>query len=657
MSSEICIFEHEPTITDQDPTHLPLFNYRKEDINKSRELIGNVDLLVRQRQTNVGYWERNHDRVIIIKDKLIKTQNGLSEHAVNLINSITVSLAFLKMKEDLQPHCLSEQECSDFFRLFLQFNNLQSINTIRPGEKQTTDDEILYNMFYKSTGDYYQRYILPFTQRYFKNPPSWFKGTKMEFYDLVSKFFSFTDLLNPELQNKTLAQTAKDIEANKHNMEQTGRPLKICFGLTFPNNMPDWLIESENTAFNVSEVTSELNVDQKELEDVFVQLEVNTKRSKTIIDSYSTKFQRARRWLNDRYSQVVSQPDNLGDLVILLHKFDTKFLEGFGKTQEQFISDFVHSLDRIKDRETLSLWIENIFNIANIITQGKITKEEKDTLQTFLLGIGYQATELTKNNFRKLREDNKKGFNRLAFDLAPLIQKLGSEDLNLILEYTNLCKEQDGNELIYFIADVIAQNIQHLSQQDLEQPLLNKSFVAYKEFLGKFIRKNINWLFNQYQEKMNIKSFNVVNNDSIPAVAITNQTTELMNEFDAEVRKTEQCGLTGWQVFYSVNKEDRESSLVEIPGGSFEDRSNFLQHFFATHGISCSVKSSSIIHTLGWRTESPDYVEQIAHRKEVKGEDWKKIKRGSVRIFYQMSKEDRRVVFFVHQKQDWSYNF
>lgn len=52
----------------------------------------------------------------------------------------------------------------------------------------------------------------------------------------------------------------------------------------------------------------------------------------------------------------------------------------------------------------------------------------------------------------------------------------------------------------------------------------------------------------------------------------------------------------------------------------------------------------------------PTEMEQVVPTIIVKGEEWKKIKRGSVRILYQMDPESRVVVFFVHQKKDWSYN-
>lgn len=97
--------------------------------------------------------------------------------------------------------------------------------------------------------------------------------------------------------------------------------------------------------------------------------------------------------------------------------------------------------------------------------------------------------------------------------------------------------------------------------------------------------------------------------------------------------------------------------MEELSGESLEDIETQLENILNKHRISCSIKLSSVVNTLEWITTIPKEVIQIMIRESINGLDYLKIKRGNVRLFFQIDSDKKQLRFFVYQKQSLEYHF
>jgi len=114
--------------------------------------------------------------------------------------------------------------------------------------------------------------------------------------------------------------------------------------------------------------------------------------------------------------------------------------------------------------------------------------------------------------------------------------------------------------------------------------------------------------------------------------------------------------LLDWRVVFDVNKNG-DTRMEELEGDSLDALESRLEELLIKHRISCSIKLSSVIHTLEWAAGLPQEVLQLMIRETVNGQEYLKIKRGNIRLFFQINQSQKRLVFFVYQKQDKSYHF
>jgi mRNA-degrading endonuclease RelE of RelBE toxin-antitoxin system len=119
-----------------------------------------------------------------------------------------------------------------------------------------------------------------------------------------------------------------------------------------------------------------------------------------------------------------------------------------------------------------------------------------------------------------------------------------------------------------------------------------------------------------------------------------------------------QGNLAGWQFFYTTNRTSEQSHLIEIEGQTTEELERNLHRFITDRKISCSIPAGSIVNAFEWLvTEVPKETEQTRMGMQINGEYFKKLKRQRVRIIYQMSPSEKKIIFFIHKKQDWGYGF
>lgn len=97
--------------------------------------------------------------------------------------------------------------------------------------------------------------------------------------------------------------------------------------------------------------------------------------------------------------------------------------------------------------------------------------------------------------------------------------------------------------------------------------------------------------------------------------------------------------------------------MEELSGESLDDIEAQLEDVLLKHRISCSIKLSSVVNTLEWITTLPKEVVQVMIRETINGLDYLKIKRGNVRLFFQIDNEKKQLRFFVYQKQSLEYHF
>ncbi|CAN5185387.1 hypothetical protein BH09PAT1_BH09PAT1_1210 [soil metagenome] len=190
-----------------------------------------------------------------------------------------------------------------------------------------------------------------------------------------------------------------------------------------------------------------------------------------------------------------------------------------------------------------------------------------------------------------------------------------------------------------------------------------------KKFRKKWLRDNWEWVYSQTKEgiqhqrerlatRQHVTIFQKSNNEQIVhAEALPAKAEQFTEETNQEIAALAAGNLSGWKIYYAHDRRTDADHLELLPGESMEEREEALSNFIGTNNISCNIKPGSIVNALDWLVEVPDGVEQLRHKKTVGKEEFKKIKRGDVRLLYKVDRDEQKIVFFIHQKKAYSYHF
>ena len=100
-----------------------------------------------------------------------------------------------------------------------------------------------------------------------------------------------------------------------------------------------------------------------------------------------------------------------------------------------------------------------------------------------------------------------------------------------------------------------------------------------------------------------------------------------------------------------------ETGREQVVGKTLEEYEESIDALFQKSGRAISIKTSSMVRALDWFLGIPEEFLRIWPKEEVDGVEYYKVKRGAVRIFCHLDRNNQEMTFFPYQKDDMAYHF
>lgn len=463
------------------------------------------------------------------------------------------------------------------------------------------------------------------------DPPVWFDGNRLDWARLMISY-----------SGMELAET------QRVRAKGTGFILAANFA---QGALPDWYLERAEEQPTCQKVLREMQEDADEISKANALRDRLARDVTYITNEGGAKANKSLARFITRSGDVVGEVTNMHELILkilMYNRIDLGFddpreyerqAEAQGKT---YIGDWqnlamarVEEFGNVLRPEFVALYLERIFKEAGMRdVHDSLTDQDREFFAQYIASFDGAS------DFAAYRITRKNAFKAFNYDLRPFFSLLGADDLDYLLE---LSRDQVKHEdLLWEIADLVSTKA---SAADGNQKL----FEDIKEFGKRWLVRNWATLaysfFNRFGARRTDGGENEVEVEPFLPV----------EEAEEERVDFNLGNLAGWALLYTptMTRNDTE----DIGGTSLDDRGVLLQRYLGTRDIACTVKISSVIRTIDWTVVMPPEIEKRRGQKIINGEVFKKTKRGPVRLLYQIDRDKKKFVFFVHQKTDWLYGF
>ena len=574
-------------------------------------------------------------------DKLRAAKSDLSIEYDQIAMIQNTSFLYISLYEIGQKNGWSKEQIAEAFEAQLKFYNEISVAAKELVRRRIKGFSISNN-----------RQAVAARDRLAKRKPDWYQNDLKSWLNFMHDEFS----IQSDIRSRLVADICPT------SIGQSDRTYRV----TAENLVPEWLSDTRRddqgempTLETVENDVVEDEYAKKRLVDEFLYLESKCEHlAQLAADRGRKTIERNTRRMRD----LLPVPSNLPQLLMFMADTDgvvyynldpdrisamtpaeinSTALAGESK-EEWLIRRFAQNAEM--SEELLRVYLKKKFDELKIF---EVSTEQRIRLVGALLA-GADKTELMA-----LRNEDKKAFQTINFDLRPMLGSVPDEvmqDLQSRL-VDNPFVSQD--QLIGQLSSTIVDYFWSTSQ--------SREVIKLKEEYRKF---SINWLKNNWREayaglyvhlhrKAAFQSETEENEEGKSlSVEVVSQTAEI----ETEIREAKIGGLAGWQILFDVNKNG-DPHMEELSGESLDDIEAQLEDVLLKHRISCSIKLSSVVNTLEWITTLPKEVVQVMIRETINGLDYLKIKRGNVRLFFQIDNEKKQLRFFVYQKQSLEYHF
>ena len=483
------------------------------------------------------------------------------------------------------------------------------------------------------------------------NPPGWFEGNLTSWRRFVGSHSNLASYLNSDdVQGIFLHGSNQRIS----KLREYFLSRKAAVGITFRGKFPEWYSEKNDVLPEKEKVEKELIEDINEIRLINDGLRSIGGQCAYLATSVGEKNQRANDRLAGQGRSVFPNFEHFSDLILFRRVADTDApnLNIARDSLETAIKSYVDSDSILVDQEPIALFIERE------LKEGKIIQSAQDPIDSHFVSLFQAALESIKaqrkdgskaEQFENLQKTEKKAFDALQHHLKPFLEILPDDEMSLL---EDLLSESEGKPIELFIWD-LARSLSSNMKEKHDQ-LRPGSLINLQRRTTSFLRNHSIWAYNELQESLAGKEQAATNFESYGQPI-----SDVQNEMETAGQEIEQGNLAGWHIFYTLNKANNDpKNLVEIGGKTTSEREQNLKKFVTESKISCSVPPDSIMRTFEWHvTNFSKEVEQMKATIVVGNEEYKLIKRGDVRLFYQMDGEKKHFIFFILQKTAMTYGF
>lgn len=616
------------------PTELTLFRNNQVENSKKvdkSEYLRSVLLVNYNHAVNIS--REFQEREKKVRTKTVDVVSLEFEHA----SYISASASYLKLWEEFSKHNISQQDFKEYFIkcFYINSETVTRLDQKDWKEKERANMEIVINSKSKV------RNREKIAARVAGKPPVWFNGNTSEWIKKIATDSIFSALFDATINPYIAAEVTSVI------------------GFTEHESIPDWMENLDTKNPSLEEVELELSDDQKELG----YLKAHTQKMKNSLermrDFYFDQFIKTVKKSEEFRRSMMPVNTRMSDIVSFLHAVEDRSefkIETWGSNPSpedlrksgvgyaEWIDKYYKSLNELPaSEEFIAIWMENKFKEAGLNVSTIITEDIAEELTLF--------EERDEEKLKTYKESNKKMYYNLNNEINPLL-RLASVDEREYLK--QLIKESQGLSLesvIWEFSYLISRN-----QFDANDRNQEKSFKEIKRTGELWLRRNWMWAFNELrrassnEEKSEERQFAAGDGEDQEIEKLDQQ-----NEEDAISEK--EGTLSDWDIQYSTNRRIQGSGLVNIHGNSLDEKQERLEELLLKEGHQVSIKSSSVINALDWVATIPDEIYYMMPKMNVDGVDFTKVKRGAVRLLLKRDKENKNIVFFLHQKKAMNYRF
>lgn len=633
------------------PTTLNLFHHKDPEMDM---LKGKVAAVL-QLGENINRTELSLNKLSLAKDarldRLNQTKTELSEQLINTMSSATYGAVYLKMRDELPD--LSPNDFMKFFNLCLRINTLsskQTINSVGTRGSQATLLKSLSRMHAGRTSLENDKTL----DRMIMDPPEWFSGNKKSWQMFVMHHANFTVYLNPDLFQSLASHPSSLLSKDIFNREET------LLGYTKEGEFPDWVLERSGimpppieSGPTKEEVEEELAEDKEQEIKIIEAHKKISEQGDYLVSTSAEKAQKATERLRKLTREVFPSFQNFSDVVLFAKVAGTEAvnLNIGGSSLDAAIKIYTSPASPeyvLTNQEPIALFIEKK------LKEGKIIQSAQDPIDTHFINLfsaafgnikAQQKDRSEVSEFETLRATNKKAYNVLKDDLKPFVGILTADDISLLYDLLSESKDKPMELFIWDLAGAVSSNFKKNGHMPNSRALQDLG-----KFSASFLRNHSRWAYQQLQEGLAGK-----NQEPAPTNMVT--VSDVQEEIESTTQEIAQGNLGGWQIFYTDNRSLDERHLIEIGGQKLEEREEALKIVLLKEANLPSIKIGSIIRAFDSLVTVPKEVEQVRVKKDIGGDEFKKLKRAGLRIFYDMDPQEKRLIFFLHQKQAWKYGF
>lgn len=635
------------------PTSLHLFRFREDELPDVQRIVQGASKLKGNFSTVRRYYGRLDVELGARFERLNATIFDIRSQNKDLASSRSASEAYLRMYGELPQRGASPQEIMDFYSMCLEINTRFGTQ-IEQGEIKTFGTNIKSPVNRKLANQKYTTLVSEIAP----DPPSWFGNNLQAWKLFVGDRANFARYLNADL----VMLYGGNIPPQK---------LAGILGSTSWDALPDWLTERGEELPDRLIIEQELEEDTQEAGSLNQAAERTRNHFMFTKEHAEQKVQGVQKWAMEKFLELFpNEETNFYQFLIymdMLYDFPEADIKDVSNISMQEARGHVIEADRArefrirafleegadKSKELIALWLEDRLKAAGVIgNASEVIDQHIFDVFNLLFSEAENLSGQPSDTWLNIRAANPKLFSILHYDLRPLVVLFSNNELTYLRELTMDSKRRGSVEsLIWEMADCISANFDGIGEFAVSDKPLMKALKQFMKFSGTWIRKYWMWAYEELLRSISGQT-------SEPLVIYQEeQPSAELEEAETAIEEVGRDNLAGWNIFYTERMTTDRNSIAEIPGTTLEERERTLEQFLHTRSISCSIGADSVVRALEWLTSVPQEIEQIRMMKEVAGVDWKKLKRGAVRIFYRLDQAQKEMVFFVHQKKAWKYRF
>lgn len=647
------------------PTTLTLFGRTQPERTYIHERWGAYQHLRGQERTSRSAIQRFLEESKKREQRLRQTSSNLLGEKLDLASSEACGAAYLKMLDELPAYGASEGWIEAFFLdcLVISLHSTgriaKDINEDKPQNPRNAAADVAEDM------ELINRYLS------FDSHP-WFAGSESEWTQFAWDRCNFSRYLFPKIKDRRMSERIRE------TINEKGYT-----GAVFISGLPDWVlaeIDDHKPAPTRSVIEEEMHADhqqnllvEKQLKDVDTQIKYIHNRDIAKVKKVALGV--ARR-AQEVFPAITTFPDlvlylGIADLIPQYHVplSQVETLPGIEilttmlpleQVPAQAIEQFIASETTAFSKENAALWIENI------LRQGGVIESAQDPLSNVFVAHMDTIIAMLGDQKRPADEDKRSIPKALMFDIRTLLKLASPDDLAYLQELMHELQGIPLEPVIWEIAEIVSRNTQQKDNAPIDRDT-EVRLNHIKTFAKAWIAQHHQWALGNLKEtatRINVTQPQATNEVSVEGPETGTIEIKEEQELAASVQALEETAkeyetgnLAGWRILYSEKGRTDTKSLVEIPGVTLDERTEALREFLGKNSIPCTEEANVIIDTFDTLVTEEGVTKHIRPRYELKGNKFKRYRKGEIRLLYTIDEDTRQLIFYIEQKKDWKYSF